>query len=431
MAQTLTGKERGDSPPRPISAVTGQALSLDAIRDPDAIHQLEPEWRALMAAASQKATIYQSYDWAAACVRRLPPRTEACILTVRASGRLLAVAPMMIDRLIGLKTMRWLGGSRAIYGDVLADDAVDIASWLDRAFRELGTRSHVHSLQLENVRADARIAPYLEGTARKTVARGAPAIDLAAIGSFEAWRASQSRTTRRSRSRRVKQLHAAGRVSFAFEPVGPSASERIATLLAMKRDWAESRGIISRTIDDPDFEGLVNELAAPESCLDARYSELSLDDKAIAIELGFVADGIYVSYLGAYDRTYEAFSPGMLQLENTLEACFAEGIKRFDLQPPADAYKLSLANCGTEVSSYSLALTRPGIAHGLVADADPVGLARALIDKMPARVRHVMSGALRRHRSASARTARPAKTNGLFKPALVVFGAGCAIAASL
>lgn len=431
IVQSLKGWERSDSLPLPLRTEAGQSLQLDVVRDPDAILSLEPEWRALMAASTQKATVYQSYDWAAACVRRLSPGTEACILTARERGRLVAVAPLMIDRLLGLKTMRWLGGSRAIYGDVVADDAVDVAAWLGSAFRELGTRLDVHSLQLENVRADARVVPYLDQVASKGATKVAPSIDLAELGSFEVWRSRQSRNTRRSRSRRIKQLHAAGRVRFSFEPVGTLASERIAALLAMKRDWAESRNVISRTIDDPDFESLVTALAAPDSRLDTRYSELTLDGRAIAIELGFVADGVYVSYLGAYDRAFEAFSPGMLQLESTLEACFTEGLVRFDLQPPADAYKQSLANSAIDVSNYSLALTTAGFAHGVIAAADPVRIARAVIDNLPARIRPVMSAAMRRRRDSAARTASATTPNRLLKPALVVFGAGCAIAATM
>src|SRR5690606_21987978 len=48
-------------------AEPAQAYILETIRDPAALCRLEAEWRVLMAAASPRASIYQSFDWAMAC----------------------------------------------------------------------------------------------------------------------------------------------------------------------------------------------------------------------------------------------------------------------------------------------------------------------------------------------------------------------------
>src|SRR5690606_525955 len=128
----------------------------------------------------------------------------------RDCGRLVAIAPLIIDRQFGLATLKWLGGSLAIYGDVLAETSVDVPAWLESAFADLARRGEAQSLLLDNVRAEARVACFLAGRGCEVGRKAAPWIDLAALGAFDAWRARQSRATRRSRSRRLKQLEAAG-----------------------------------------------------------------------------------------------------------------------------------------------------------------------------------------------------------------------------
>lgn len=409
-------------------------LVLEAVRDLDGLHRLAPEWRELMASAGTGAGIYQSYEWAAACAARLKPGTRLCVLTAREQGRLVAIAPLMIDRSFGFATLRWLGGSLAIYGDVLADASVDVPAWLGRAFAELARQGPAQSLRLDNVRTDACIAPYLAVNAAAASREAAPSIDMRAIGSFEAWRGSQSRNTRRSRARRLKQLEAAGSVSFSFGPTRSSSRDLLDRLFAMKRDWAADRKVISRTIWDREFEAIVSSLASEGSGLDARLSVLMLDGRPIAIELGFVTGGTYTSYLGAYDPAFEAFSPGVLQLAHTIAACFEEGLSAFDLQPPADAYKQALANAETAIVNYTLALTHAGKLQTWVAAADPVGLAKRAIKQMPQSCRRIAYDAMH---SVSRQAARP-NVNARFEPAsslvkgaLILLGAGGAVALAI
>jgi CelD/BcsL family acetyltransferase involved in cellulose biosynthesis len=406
------------------------ALVLEAVRTPEAVRRLAPEWRALWEAASPGASIFQSFEWAAACVARLEPGTRPCVLVARAGGRLVAVAPLMSEQRLGLATLRWLGGSLAIYGDVLADASVDVPGWLCSAFDELARQGEAHSLLLESVRADARVATFLEECARKGSTKSAPWIDLAELGSFKSWRRRQSRTTRRSRARRSRQLEAAGQVDFVFDRTDADAAMRISELFAMKREWADKRHVISRTINVRSYEEIVVALASRESGLDARFSALRLDGKVIACELGFVVGGNYASYIGAYDPMLEAFSPGMLQIERTIEACFAEGLAVFDLQPPADAYKQGLACKEAQVSSFTIALTRMGRLQTLVAGVDHVALAKSAIGLMPAPCRRIVYAAMNfasRHETRQGAAESRSATSRILRR-LLLLGAGAAIA---
>jgi CelD/BcsL family acetyltransferase involved in cellulose biosynthesis len=413
------------------AAAREPTLCLEIIRDMVGLRMLASEWRDLMDRLADKASVYQSFDWAVACASRLETGSSLCILVAREGGRLVGIAPLMIERHIGLPRLRWLGGNLTIYGDVLADSSVDVSAWLHLALHEIAQRGEAQSLLLENVRADACIAQFLETESVEVSRQEAPWIDLADLGGFEAWRASLSRSTRRSRSRRLKKLEQAGTVGFVFERAGPGAAKWIAEVFAMKRDWATARGVISRTIGDPSFESLVGELVSTDSCLDARFSVLTLDEKAIAIELGFVSGGVYQSYLGAYDLEFEGYSPGALQLEKTIEACFAEGIEDFDLQPPADAYKMSFASRKSLVFTYSAALSSFGMIQAMMARADSKRLAKGVLDRMPVRYRRMVSPMMRRaggRSGASANGSGRAAKSLFLRRGLPLLAAGAAIA---
>jgi CelD/BcsL family acetyltransferase involved in cellulose biosynthesis len=409
-------------------------LVLDTAEDLEALQRLAPEWRPLMARAAPAGSIYQSFEWAAASAARLDRGARLCILLAREEGRLVAVAPLVFERRLGLPALRWLGGSLTIYGDVLAEAGVDVPDWLSRALGALAARGEAHNLFLENVRADARIAPFLADRGRPASSQSAPWIDMAGLANYDAWRARQSRATRRGRARRLKQLETAGPIEFVFEPAGPSTSGLIVRLFEMKRDWAHSRKVISRTIWDADFESLVASLASDNPGKTARVSALLLAGQPIAIELGFAVNGVYASYLGAYDTAYEDYSPGVLQLERTIEACFAEGFKVFDLQPPADAYKQSIAWEAMPVTSYALPLTRMGRLQSIAAAINPVGLAKRGIDVMPAPCRSAVFGAFRylaSHRARRLDSETRATTPRRLRQAIMLLGASGIVAAAL
>ena len=73
--------------------------------------------------------------------------------------------------------------------------------------------------------------------------------------------------------------------------------------------------------------------------LDLIVCALSLDDKMIAIQWGFVHAGRYYAYLSSRDPAFEAYSVGRIHLQHVLQACHERGIGAIDLMVPAVPYK--------------------------------------------------------------------------------------------
>lgn len=403
---------------RSVPAVTGRqklpipGIVCRAVMDIEGVEALAPEWDELAATCSEQGAVFQSSAWALACCSK-NDHVSLRILTARQDGRLAAVAPFEVHRGFGLPKLRWLGGPLAIYGDVLALPGVDVGSWLVQAFAALAATGDAHSVQLGNVREDARIMPFLAGAARKLDTDAAPLIDLRSAGSFAGWRQNLSRGTRRSRSRRQRDLEAAGRVAFTFEPARLVPPARLGRLFALKRAWAQAHAVLSRTIGDETFKRFVTLLVTNAGAPDARLSTLYLDGEPIAMELGFVCGRRYLSYLGAYDPAFAELSPGAYQLERTIEACFDEGLETFDFLPPGDAYKRTYATGATEVANWHLPLTLRGRLEAGLVRTDPSRLAKAAIAQIPVACRrplHALTrarlnpGLSRRSRQALVRT---------------------------
>ena len=79
-------------------------LSLNEVRDENALQALQAEWTSLLA-QSQEATPFQSWEWVYPwwCHHR---QGSLCVYTVREDGRLVALLPLVETRLLKLPIRR-------------------------------------------------------------------------------------------------------------------------------------------------------------------------------------------------------------------------------------------------------------------------------------------------------------------------------------
>ncbi len=169
-------------------------------------------------------------------------------------------------------------------------------------------------------------------------------------------------------------------------------SRSLSDLFALKRSWAKARGVISRTIEDDSFAAFVTELVCREAGPACRVSTLFLDGAPIAVELGFVCGGALFLLRRRLRSELSRLLAGTLQLEHTLEACFAEGITAFDLLPPNDEYKSQWANSQETRRQSCAALTALGVLQAEAARIDVAGLAKASLRRLPKPARQAVHG---------------------------------------
>ncbi len=90
-----------------------------------------------------------------------------------------------------------------------------------------------------------------------------------------------------------------------------------------------------------------------------RIAYLNLDEKPIALYLGFEYNGSLSYHTPAYDPMYSKYSPGRVMVYYALQYCMERGLRDFDLMRGIEQYKVSMANLITQ--SRTLCIYKSGL----------------------------------------------------------------------
>ena len=312
---------------------------------------------------------------------------DSLVFAAFGEGRSQWILPLRIERSLGICQAVPLAAPLGQYAPeppcpVEADTLRRLAEWL-RADHGCDL------LLLRRVRQTSPLAALLEA-AGAVVSQQDEAlfIDLAAIGSFDAYLQSFSAKKRANWRRDLRRLEDEGHISFEVWSNG-EAEKILRRAIEWKRAWLDDVGIASPVIHDQDWCDVLIACAAGNG----HVSILALDGRPVAVELGFDEAGSYAAYLGAFDPAFGRLSVGQEQMRRTIEWCFAQGFSRYDLLPPADDYKRHWCrgSTGIAVADYALPLSMAGraasFAHGRLRP-----LARRLVHSTPAPMRRLLLG---------------------------------------
>ncbi|MDX2258164.1 MAG: GNAT family N-acetyltransferase [Hyphomicrobiaceae bacterium] len=384
-------------------------IEFELVTQRSAFDALEADWTALYEADAPAGQPFQGFafcwHWANNFLDETggkPGRTTLSVLTGRRDGRLVLVWPMVRVTHNGLASLRFLGDPVCEYGDVLLASSEPALPLLRAAWTRLARHARVDFIALPNVREDAVIAPFLaEIGAIVTKQDKAPYMDLSRAKDFAAYAERYSRRTRSNRRRKRDRLAAEG--SFREEMVhdGPVCRARAVEIIGLKRKWLQHKGIMSRALSDPRTTTFFADLAEGK---DGKYAgcrifSMHIDDKLVAAELTLVNKSRLVNHVLVYDIDHDRNSPGQLLTEDSLARCFTDGIERYDLMGPADAYKMDWADGVVAVDDYAVPTSLLGRAFVSIY----LGFGRERLKKI---VRNLPEG-VRRHLASYGATLLP------------------------
>src|SRR5205807_9653397 len=99
---------------RSRSGGRARSYEIELIRTEDRLRALGPDWTRLYL-QSRPPNPFVSHEWATACWHHLCPDAGLFVLTARAQGRLVGVAPLRIERHGGFRVLRFLGKGLSPY----------------------------------------------------------------------------------------------------------------------------------------------------------------------------------------------------------------------------------------------------------------------------------------------------------------------------
>ncbi|KAB2847286.1 MAG: GNAT family N-acetyltransferase [Hyphomicrobiaceae bacterium] len=357
------------APETPSADYAPFAVKLGVVFTRGGFDALEAEWKELEGRVDAAHQVFQSFNWSWHwCNHYLPkagggkPCLELAVVTGRMSGRLVMVWPLVLEHVIGLRILRWLGEPVSQYGDALVEHGPHrhelLAAGYDFALRRLAP-DVVH---LANVRADAVAAPLLQAEDVSVIAAGrAPFNDLQAYASYCDFEKALAGKDKKSRRRHRRRLGEKGAVRAEIMAEGAEARAFAARAVRMKREWLEARGLSSRAFADNRIEAFMAEVAGDERRpVGCRIGVLTCAGQTTAIEIVFRNAAHAVSHIKVYAPEFEMHGPGHLLTEDLIQSIFYEGAATYDLMAPDAAYKWIWADQSVPVREHALARTRRG-----------------------------------------------------------------------
>jgi CelD/BcsL family acetyltransferase involved in cellulose biosynthesis/glycosyltransferase involved in cell wall biosynthesis len=320
---------RGDAP------TSGDAITTDELVGLDAAEALREVWGELWERSD--ALPFQRPEWVLAATRCLEPDAEVRVVLARRGTELVGLAPLALERdATGRPFARLLGGDVSDYLDVIVDrrcgrEAATALLEHLRASPELGAftleRLHARSALLD--------ATWPRGS-RLDEGDVCPAIRLPGRGGAFADAVPARLVKRVARARR--RVHREGR----FEVVEAGGDDLHGMLEGLYRLHAARwrvrgeggvladgavRGLHAAALRDLHALGL------------ARLLELRLDDRPVASVLAFMRGRRWLSYIGGFDPSLAALSPGHLAIAELIDRAIAAGAEELDFLRGVEPYK--------------------------------------------------------------------------------------------
>lgn len=347
----------------------------------NAIEQAASAWHALEGCS--RTTSFQSLTVARATACAHVARGERPrIVVVRERGRPLVVFPTVLCRFAGLATVRFLGDPFIQYGDALVSPDATPAH-LSAAWSVVVNPRQVRIGLFRRVRVDSPFTSLLASQASTVGCEEAPFVDVVR------GKNTNARDTREMR-RLHRRLAECGPLAFEVQR-GSAAVEILSETLALKRAWLAERGLPSAVLGNADWEQVLFAAAATSSgSRELTAARLTVDGKTAATEIGFTDSTTWYAYMAAFAPIFAKYGPGHVLMQNILAWCVETKRTVYDMLPPSQPYKLTLATGSVPVRDYAIAVDAMG--HAAVLAARMLPAAKLAVMALPLRLRQKMIG---------------------------------------
>lgn len=305
---------------------------------------LRAEWNALLS-ASGSPTPFLTWEWLQAWWTHLRGAATLHVITVRAGGELIAIAPLLLRRrgLALSSRLEFLGTGPAgsDYLDLIVragreNEALDaLASEIDARglpvhFDHLPPSSFVERLQ-------RRLATF-GWTAIESSPDVCPFIDLAGH-SWESYLASLGSSHRANYRRRLRALNADFAVRFALVESHEERRRAVDALIGFhRRRWSDRGG--STTFATQSSCAFHHHLTRRSYDVDwLRMYMLTLDGATAAVMYGFALDDRFYFYQHGFSDAYADYGVGLVLMGLTIQAAIEAGAAEFDMLYGHEPYK--------------------------------------------------------------------------------------------
>lgn len=317
------------------------SYEIDLIRTETAFQALADEWRALYQ-RSLPCNPFLSYEWTRLCWTNLCGGAQPFVLTARREGKLVAVAPLRLERSLGFRVLRFIGDGRSDYLGFLRDaDAPGAESALLEALSThrqewdlavLRQLCETYSTLTTAVRPKKLCGREVEGTVAPYLSFEGDWSSLCASG--PGW---------------LKRMEKAAR-KFAKEGGLVERYEGSEALLHLnevaeveRHSWKTRQGVAR--FQPGEGQNILHEaLSTLGSRGEMELWIARMDDRPVAFELNFLTPQRIMLYQGAFNEEYRKLSPGGVLDLLSIRRAWEQGVREYDFMAGNEAYKQERTN---------------------------------------------------------------------------------------
>lgn len=327
------------------------------------IRDLEADWVTLEAQCDDPYACFQSYAWCHAWAEAWctdASNIQPCIYLIYKNDQLVALLPMMISHISGLKILSILGEPHTQTSCLLAQQGIDLSIGLDLLFETL-KQADADAITLNAVPHDSPLAGFLDNEMTADPAEYMSITHRGDHATAQSYFKSLSRNRRRDFARKMRRLEDIGKLSHRtiplhFDEFGVLARRAI----EMKREWLKEKRSISSGLSWKDIDVFVENLARPDGGFIPEIQVLKIDDRPAAISINLVGHGMRSCYLSSYDLSLADASPGTVMHQLSIQQSIDEGLIGYNFLGHPTAFKTMWANSETPLLRYQHSLTRKG-----------------------------------------------------------------------
>lgn len=272
------------------------------------------------------------------------------IVILREHGRLVAVAPLAVHVRRSVGIARWAGADVFDYCDVLLEaEQYQAALW-----HAVENSPHYTIALLTDVHPQSSCRAFLDKHSRCYGKAEASCLNLS-WKDGDAWLKSLPSAYRKNYNRQSRRLEENGPVCYQVTQRTPLPPGVIDFLVEQKIAWCRQNHIES-IFDAPRikeyFTGLA-ERAAQSGKL--ALSSLYCGETLIAVQLDFIENGTFYTYMPSYHMEWSAYSPGRIMEYRSIMWAIDNGCSRFDLMRGSEEYKKRLTDDYQTLHHYLMA----------------------------------------------------------------------------
>lgn len=323
---------------------------------------LEPEWRALFAAAERPIT-FQRHRWLRVSWEvfwRRPFNRLRIILIRDGAGTLVMAGAFLIRPYRLVPTVEFLNSGTPQVDDLLwrpsPDTAAQAELLLDTLIRNAGLAPMLRVLRLrdDSPFKAAVAARGLRSRIRETLS--SPYIPLDAFRGYEHYFSTLSPKLKADHRRRMRRLTERPEFSYTHD-TGEAARDAIRWSLATKRDWLAEHGRTARWLSDGLIDRFLGRFLDGEDDVPETWiGTFRLGSRIMANSICFVEREVVHYTKIAHDPEYSTQSPGRTLTLNEIERSFGRGLAEFDMGQGTVEWKRRLAPAERLVTSERIRL---------------------------------------------------------------------------